>query len=182
MLAKLLLLFTITPIVETYLLVLLGQHLGFWWTALIVLITGVVGATLGKREGLKVWDAWRDSLAVGQMPEEGIVGGVLVLIGGVLLVTPGVLTDITGLALLAPPSRKVIAAFVRKRLEAKFAGGTSTSRVRVDMGDGRVYERVQTRVGGFAQSRDPNVIDAVSEVVDERRLEDDAPERLESER
>jgi UPF0716 protein FxsA len=175
-LGKLLLLFTVTPIVETYLLVLLGQHLGFWWTVAIVLITGVLGAVLGKREGLKVWRAWQEALAQGRMPEEGILGGVLVLIGGVLLVTPGVLTDLTGIALLAPPSRRLIARYVRKRLEARFAAATTTTRVRVDMGDGRVYERVETRTG---RSDDPNVIDAEAEVVEERRAGDREKERLE---
>ena len=176
MLGKLLLLFTVTPIVETYLLVLLGQHLGFWWTVAIVLVTGVLGAFLGKREGLKVWRAWQEALAQGRMPEEGILGGVLVLIGGVLLVTPGVLTDLTGILLLAPPSRRVIARHVRRRLERRFADATTTTRVRVDMGGGRVYERVEVRGG---RGRDPDVIDAEAEVVEERRPARPEEDRLE---
>lgn len=168
MLGKLFLLFTITPIVETYLLVLLGQELGFWAAAALVLVTGVLGATLGKREGLKVWVAWREALAQGRMPEEGILGGVLVLVGGVLLVTPGVLTDVVGLSLLFPASRRVIARHVRRRLEAKLAEGKSrvTHRVRVEMPDGRVVERVEMRWGTGAAS-DPNVIDTVGEVVED---------------
>lgn len=163
---KLLLLFTIVPIVETYLLFLLGTTMGFWPTVGLVLLTGVLGAALAKHEGLKVWRSWSESLAAGKMPSEGILGGVLVLIGGVLLVTPGVLTDITGMLLLIPPSRRFIAKHVRARLEKRFAEGTTTVRYRVDLGGGRYAERVETRTG---RSRDPNVIDAEGEVVEERR-------------
>jgi UPF0716 protein FxsA len=175
-LARLLLLFTIVPLLETYLLYLGATQVGFWPTVALVLVTGLLGAALGKREGLKVWRSWTEALSEGRIPEEGILGGVLVLIGGVLLVTPGVLTDITGMLLLLPPSRRVIAKQVRKYLEKRFASGTSTTttRVRVDMGDGRVVERVETRFGGFSgglggKRRDPNVIDAEGEVVEERR-------------
>lgn len=174
MLAKLLLLFTIVPLAETYLLYLMATQVGFWPTVVLVLSTGLLGAALGKREGLKVWRSWTEALAQGRIPEEGILGGVLVLIGGVLLVTPGVLTDITGMLLLLPPSRRLIAVQVRKRLEKRFANASSTTRVRVDMGDGRVVERVETHFGGFTAgqvepSRDPNVIDVDGEVLEERR-------------
>ena len=165
---KLLALFTLVPLLEVFLLVTLGNYLGALPTVLIVLVTGLLGAFLAKREGLKVWDEWRKALNAGGLPEEGIVGGLLVLVGGVLLVTPGVLTDITGLALLIPPSRRFIAKYVRRYFEAKLAAGTATTtRVRVDLGGGRVVERVETHFGGV--SRDPNVIEAQGEVVEERR-------------
>ncbi|HJL18223.1 MAG TPA: FxsA family protein [Sandaracinaceae bacterium LLY-WYZ-13_1] len=169
---KLVLLFTLVPIVETYLLYLLGTLLGFWPTVGIVLLTGVLGAYLAKREGLKVWRSWSEALAQGRIPEEGILGGVLVLIGGVLLVTPGVLTDVTGMALLVPPSRRFIAEHVRARLEKKIADGSvTTTRVRVDLGGGRYAERVEMRRG--RRSRDPDVIDAEGEVLEERRRGED---------
>lgn len=121
---KLLLLFTVVPLVELYLLLYLGTVLGFWPTVGIVAFTGVVGAALAKHEGLRVWRKWQESLAGGAVPEDGIVGGLLVLIGGVLLVTPGVLTDLTGFSLLIPPTRKVIADIVRRRLERGVANGS----------------------------------------------------------
>jgi len=42
----------------------------------------------------------------------------------VLLLTPGFLTDIAGLALLFPPTRRAIQRFVRKRLERGIAEGS----------------------------------------------------------
>lgn len=120
---KLLLLFTAVPLIELYLLLLVGRLLGLWPTVAIVLLTGMVGAWLAKSEGLRVLRRWQTALGEGRVPEEGVLDGLLVLVGGVLLVTPGVLTDVLGLALLLPPSRHVIARFVRSRVERKIEQG-----------------------------------------------------------
>ncbi len=117
-------LFTVVPLIELYLLIWLGGVLGFLETCAIVLVTGLVGAFLAKREGLRVLRSWQDSLAKAEMPEEGVLGGVLVLVGGVLLVTPGVLTDAFGLSLLFPPTRALIAKFVRARIASGIERGT----------------------------------------------------------
>ena len=116
-LGKLLLLFTVVPVVELYLLITIGQRLGAEPTIGLVLVTGLLGATLARREGARVLRNWQEAMARGQMPKEGVISSVLVLVGGVLLVTPGVLTDVTGLLLLMPWSRRWIAGVVRNRLE-----------------------------------------------------------------
>ncbi len=120
----LLLAFTVVPFIELYLLLAIGREVGFWPTVGGVLLTGLIGAWLAKKEGVRVLRRWQESLAQGRMPEEGLVGGVLVLVGGVLLVSPGVLTDLVGLFLLFPPTRRVIAGLVRRRLERRMAAGT----------------------------------------------------------
>ncbi len=125
--SKLLLLFIILPLVELYLLLRVGDAMGFGPTVLMVLVTGALGALLARREGLRVLREWQATIARGQLPEEGLLGGVLVLVGGVLLIAPGVLTDVTGLLLLFPPSRRLIAAQVRKRVER----GLRTGSVRI---------------------------------------------------
>ncbi len=187
MLGKLFTVFTVVTLLETYLLYLFGAHLGAGWTLGLIVLTAFLGAFLTKREGLKIWNAWKEALSVGQIPEEGIVSGVLVLVGAVLLVTPGVLTDVTGIALLVPPSRRFIGKFVSRYLKKKFEGGAVTQRVRIDHGDGTYSERVEAHFGGFgggAGRADPNVIDAESEVVEERRRTPDKPrlERADPER
>ncbi len=119
----LLLLFVVVPLVELYLLLWIGSFIGFWPTVGIVLATGLLGSTLAKREGLKVWRAWRHSLETLTPPEQGVVDGVLVLIGGALLITPGVLTDILGLLLLMPGPRAVVAKRVRRSIDRRIAAG-----------------------------------------------------------
>lgn len=120
MLGKLLLLFTVVPVAELYLLITIGQNVGAEVTIAIVLITGMLGASLAKREGSRVWRNWQGAVARGQIPKDGVISSLLVLVGGVLLVTPGVLTDITGLLLLIPWSRRGVASMLRSRLEHRF--------------------------------------------------------------
>ena len=111
---RLFLVFTIVPLLELLLLLRIGDALGAWPTIGLVIATGIVGAALARREGLRVLRQWRLAVAEGRIPEQGVLSGVLVLIGGVLLVTPGVVTDALGLALLFPPTRKVFAEQVRR--------------------------------------------------------------------
>ncbi len=154
---KFLLLFTIVPLLELYLLLLLGELMGFWPTVGLVLLTGVVGAWLAKSEGLRVFRKWQAALAEGRMPEEGVLGGLLVLVGGVLLVTPGVLTDVTGLLLLLPPSRRLIARGVQAHFEKRIQDGTV-----------RVVQFHEMRVDPFAERRPGgDVIDVEGEPVDD---------------
>lgn len=121
---KLLVLFTVVPLVELYLLLFIGHLVGFWPTVGLVLLTGLVGAWLAKSEGLRVFRRWQAALSEGRIPEEGVLGGLLVLVGGVLLVTPGVLTDVTGLLLLFPPSRRLVAKGVRAYFERRLQDGS----------------------------------------------------------
>lgn len=167
--AKLLALFTIIALVESFLLYSMGTLIGFWPTVAVVLITAVLGTVLAKREGLKVWRQWRDSLARGEMPEEGILGGVLVLLGGILLITPGVLTDVAGVVLLVPPTRRFVARILRERLEKRIAEGSTSFQYRVQMGDAAIVDDLRSRFGGAARGV---VIDTVGEVVEERRREE----------
>ncbi|MCY1020950.1 FxsA family protein [Pyxidicoccus sp. MSG2] len=120
----LLLAFTVVPFIELYLLLAIGREVGFLPTLAMVLVTGMVGAWLARREGGRVLRSWRESMARGQVPEEGIVSGALVLVGGALLVAPGVFTDVVGLLLLISPTRRFVAARLRKSLERKVRDGS----------------------------------------------------------
>jgi UPF0716 protein FxsA len=127
---KLFLLFTAVPLLDLWLLLAIGDVIGFWPTVGLVLLTGFAGATLARLEGLRVLGAWRAALAAGRLPEEGVLSGVLVLVGAVLLVTPGVITDVAGLALLVPASRRLAARGLRAWLARQIRSG----RVRVVSG------------------------------------------------
>jgi UPF0716 protein FxsA len=113
--AGLLALFTIIPLIELALLIPLGQMIGLWPTIGLVVLTGLVGAFLGKAEGLKAWRRIQDDLAHARMPGDAILDGLAVLIACAFLVTPGVLTDIAGMALLIPIARQPIKALIRRR-------------------------------------------------------------------
>jgi UPF0716 protein FxsA len=136
-LAKLLLLFTVIPVVELYLLITIGQSMGAGPTIALVLGTGFLGAWLARREGSRVLRSWQGSLARGEIPKEGVISSVLVLVGGVLLVTPGVVTDVMGLVLLLPWTRRWVAHAIRRRLEQRLGvrGVVGDPSMFVGMGD-----------------------------------------------
>ena len=117
MLFKLILLFTITPIIELAILIKLGQEIGLWQTLAIVIATGILGASLAKWQGWGVIRRIRADLENGRMPAQALFDGLLILIGGALLLTPGIITDLLGFFLLIPPSRRLAKAYLSRRFK-----------------------------------------------------------------
>jgi UPF0716 protein FxsA len=129
-LALLATLFVVLPVAELALLLRVGRTLGFWPTLGLVLFTGVLGAALARREGTRTLGALRSEVARGGLPGRAILDGASILVGGALLLTPGFLTDALGFALLFPPTRHLLHAFFRRRIEA----GVREGRIQVAMG------------------------------------------------
>lgn len=129
MFVRLLLLFTLVPLIELYVLLRIGSRLGVAPTILLVVVTGVVGAQLARREGVRTLRQIQAQLQRGLMPTEGLVDGALILAAGLLLVTPGVLTDAVGFGLLFPLTRAALRQYVRRRLEASVPAASSTVEV-----------------------------------------------------
>lgn len=128
MLARLLLLFLITPVVELALLIKVGEIIGFWPTIGIILITGITGSYLARREGLSVWRRLNERLQAGSLPGKELVDGVIILIAGAFLITPGVLTDLVGFLGLLPPTRALIRKYAMKRFQRAVQQGNVTMR------------------------------------------------------
>lgn len=123
MLSRLVLLFVVIPLVELAILLYLGSLIGVLYTIVIVVVTGIVGAFLAKREGLAVISRIRSSTECGILPGEDLLHGALILAGGLLLLTPGLLTDIVGFVLLIPRTRKAMMNWVRRIMERKMQQG-----------------------------------------------------------
>lgn len=123
-LARLAFFFVVIPILELMILIQIGEWVGLWPTLALVLVTGTAGAALARAEGTRVLVQFRRELAEGRLPGQPLLDGISVLVGGAFLLTPGVLTDIAGLLLLFPPSRRWIQRRVRTRLERRIREGT----------------------------------------------------------
>jgi UPF0716 protein FxsA len=119
---RLLLLFTVVPLVELLLLIKIGGLIGVVPTIGIVLVTGVLGAWLTKLEGLKTIRGIREDLASGRMPADRLVDGLLILVAGAVLLTPGLLTDAFGFFLLVPPGRRIVRVALVKAFHARVGG------------------------------------------------------------
>jgi UPF0716 protein FxsA len=125
---RLLLAFTLIPLAELWLLLRIGAALGGVPTLGLVLITGIVGASLARREGARAWLSVQTELAAGKLPGRELLEAMLVLVAGIVLVTPGILTDLAGLALLVQPIRGGLVRRLEQRygnrLEAQVDSGT----------------------------------------------------------
>ncbi|KAB3532886.1 FxsA family protein [Alkaliphilus serpentinus] len=124
MLGKLILLFTVIPIVELALLLKLNTYIGLPYTILIVLLTGVVGAYLAKSEGRGILRNIRYEMSQGRMPGDELVNGLCVLVGGAFLITPGLLTDVTGFILVIPITREILKRTIKRKLKRMLEEGT----------------------------------------------------------
>lgn len=102
----------VIPAIEIFGLIMAGRWIGGWQTLFLVIVTGLAGAYISKREGLKVWHSIRSQWALGHMPTRSVVDGLCILLGGVLLLTPGFFTDLLGLLLVLPFTRVYIGGLV----------------------------------------------------------------------
>jgi UPF0716 protein FxsA len=117
MFIKLFLAFTLVPFVEIYLLIKIGAQIGAFNTILIVILTGLLGASLARLEGIKTMTKVRESLNRGDLPAEEMLDAMLIFVAGVVLLTPGFITDLTGLALLVPKLRYWFKRWLRRKFD-----------------------------------------------------------------
>ena len=119
-------LFVGLPLVELALLLKVGEFIGWQRTIILVVATGVIGASLARKQGLMVLRNIQDEINAGRLPASRLIDGAMILVAGVLLITPGMVTDATGFLLLAPPVRRVLQEWARTYLDRKMQDGSGT--------------------------------------------------------
>ena len=117
MFLKLFLALTLIPLIEIYLLIKIGSHLGAFYTVLIVILTALLGAWLARLEGGKTMTKVRESLDRGELPAEEMLDAMLIFVAGIVLLTPGFVTDLAGLGLLVPQIRYGFKRWLRKKFD-----------------------------------------------------------------
>ena len=117
MLLKLFLCFTLIPVVELYLLIKVGTVIGGFNTILLVIFTGFAGAWLARMEGMYTMMQVRRNLDQGIMPKEELLDALIIFCAGAVLITPGLLTDIAGLLLLWPVTRRRFKLYLRRKID-----------------------------------------------------------------
>jgi UPF0716 protein FxsA len=124
MLIYLLILFTVVPAVELYLLISVGRTIGAWDTILIIVLTGIIGSWVAKRQGASTWREIRETLSRGEFPGKQLIDAVLIFAAGLLMITPGFLTDIFGFLVMVPAFRTLVRSAVSRVLKNKLASAT----------------------------------------------------------
>ncbi len=87
-------------------------------TVIMVILTGILGAYLARLEGMHTMIKVREGLSRGEMPAEGMLDALLILVAGIVLLTPGFLTDLAGLLMLIPQTRLLFKRWLRKKFDA----------------------------------------------------------------
>ena len=117
---KLILAFTIIPIVEIYLLIEIGSIFGVLTAITLVILTGSLGAFMARMQGLQTLFRIQGSLREGRMPSRELLDALLIVIAGLVLLTPGFLTDLAGFLLLIPTTRNSIISWLQRHIEHKY--------------------------------------------------------------
>lgn len=147
----LLVLFLVVPIAEIYVIVQVGQAIGVLPTVLLLVLDGLVGTWLFRREGRKAWHALQEAIGQHRVPAKEVADGALVVVGGAFLLAPGFLTDLVGLACLLPPSRAALRGLMTRVVSARLLGPVAgpvvagRRRRRGAVIDGEVVDRAEER-------------------------------------
>ncbi len=123
MLFKLIILFTVVPLIELALLLKLGAETEWWIPVVIVIITGIIGGILAKSQGAGVMRKISAEMRAGHIPGDALLDGMFVLVGGAFLVTPGLITDAVGFFCLIPPSRRLLKKWIKRWFSRQIGRG-----------------------------------------------------------
>tara|TARA_Y100000590_G_C14908853_1_gene709333 strand:- start:27 stop:440 length:414 start_codon:yes stop_codon:yes gene_type:complete len=118
------------PIIEIFLMIEIGVHIGALNTVLLIIFTAVTGIYYAKLEGLNTLRSGFSQLVKNEIPAYELMSGAAIAIGAVLLIFPGFLTDFIGFTLIIPLTRKIIfklisPKFQRKKNDPDFIEGES---------------------------------------------------------
>lgn len=119
-----LIVFVVLSALEIGLLLLSSDLIGIWPTVGMIILTGIVGGTLAKRQGAEALRLAQMQLRRGEIPSGAIMDGICIMAAAILLVTPGFITDTTGFLLLIPFTRGVIKIGLTKIIQKLISRGT----------------------------------------------------------
>tara|TARA_B100000886_G_scaffold340396_1_gene309686 strand:+ start:1332 stop:1754 length:423 start_codon:yes stop_codon:yes gene_type:complete len=96
------------PLVEIYLFIKIGSQIGAFNTVMLILFTAVLGIVYVKYEGFNTLKSGMEQLIKNELPIYEIVSGATLAFAAILLILPGFATDLIGLLLIIPFTRKLI--------------------------------------------------------------------------
>ncbi|MEU4443842.1 FxsA family protein [Actinosynnema sp. NPDC050801] len=85
----------------------------------LLILGGVVGSVLMRREGARTVAAFSEALRSRRAPHQELADGVLIAAAGFLIVLPGFVSDVVGLFLLFPVTRRLVSRRIARRAEER---------------------------------------------------------------
>jgi len=104
------------PLIEIAGFVWIGPYLGVGGTLAWIILTGMLGMAIIRRQGFETLVRLRAAASAGETPLPVAVDGGVQVFAGLLLAVPGFFTDAIGLLLLIPPVRALAVAWALGRL------------------------------------------------------------------
>ena len=109
------------PIIEIYLFIKVGSQIGAFNTIFLVFITAFFGVIYARYEGFNTLKSGMSQIVKNELPVYEIISGAALAFAALLLILPGFATDLLGLLIVFPPTRKLIFKRVssKQRAEAR---------------------------------------------------------------
>ena len=107
------------PLIEIYLFIKVGSEIGAINTILLILTTAIVGIWYARYEGFNTLRSGMSQLVKNELPLYEIVSGAAIAFAALLLILPGFATDIIGVLLVFPLTRKIILSKYSKKNSPK---------------------------------------------------------------
>ena len=103
------------PLIEIYLFIKIGSQIGAFNTVLLILTTAVAGVTYARYEGFNTLKSGMSQLIKNEMPIYELISGATLAFAALLLIFPGFATDLIGILLVIPITRRLILGkFIKK--------------------------------------------------------------------
>ena len=104
------------PLIEIYLFIKIGSQIGAFNTVLLILTTAIAGVAYARYEGFNTLKSGMSQLIKNEIPIYEIISGATLAFAAFLLIFPGFATDMFGILLVIPITRKVILGiFINKK-------------------------------------------------------------------
>lgn len=107
------------PLIEIYLFIKIGSYIGAFNTVSLILITAIMGIIYARYEGFNTLRSGMSQLIKNEIPVYEIISGAALAFAALLLILPGFATDLMGLILIFPPTRKLILKNFSKKYTSK---------------------------------------------------------------
>ena len=104
------------PLIEIYLFIKIGSQIGAFNTVLLILTTAIAGVAYARYEGFNTLKSGISQLIKNEIPIYEIISGATLAFAAFLLIFPGFATDILGILLVIPITRRLILGiFINKK-------------------------------------------------------------------
>ena len=107
------------PIIEIYLFIKIGSQIGALATISLIFMTAFIGVLYARYEGFNTLKSGMSQLIKNELPIYEIVSGAALAFAALLLILPGFATDILGLLIIFPPTRRIFLKNVSKNYSKK---------------------------------------------------------------